>query len=151
MPNNQWIQKLGNGLVDSFHYIALFGIGATIVWSGAHDYLEMMRSGHATLEDILLLFIYLELGAMIGTYFRTHRLPVQFLIYIAITALSRHLVIDVQMVTDLFHLYLLIGISIAIVILSAAIWLLSYTAKHYGCLDDNSDNTPPPSKAINAE
>jgi phosphate starvation-inducible membrane PsiE len=28
---------------------------------------------------------------MVGTYFKTHRLPVQFLIYIAITALSRHL------------------------------------------------------------
>jgi len=141
MYNNSSIQKIGNGLVESFHYIALFGIGATIVWSALHDYMDMMRSGHATLEDILLLFIYLELGAMIGTYFRTHRLPVQFLIYIAITALSRHLVIDVQKVTDTFHLYLLIGITVAIVILSASIWLLSYTAKHYGCPDDTAKPT----------
>jgi len=110
------------------------------VWSAVHDYLDMMRSGHATLEDILLLFIYLELGAMIGTYFKTHRLPVQFLIYIAITALSRHLVIDVQKVTDSFHLYLLIGITVAIVILSISIWLLSYTAKHFGCPDDTFTN-----------
>ena len=35
---------------------------------------------------------------MIGIYFKTHRLPVQFLIFIAITALSRHLVVDVQAV-----------------------------------------------------
>ncbi|MEQ1531568.1 MAG: phosphate-starvation-inducible PsiE family protein [Methylococcales bacterium] len=139
MYKNISIQKLGNSLVESFHTIALFGIGATVVWSAVHDYLDMMRSGHATLEDILLLFIYLELGAMIGTYFRTHRLPVQFLIYIAITALSRHLVIDVQKVTDTFHLYLLIGITVAIVILSTSIWLLSYTAKHYGCPDDTTD------------
>jgi len=27
------MQKLGDGLVDLFHYLALFGIGATIVWS----------------------------------------------------------------------------------------------------------------------
>lgn len=141
MVNHASIQKLGNGLVESFHTIALFGIGATIVWSALHDYMDMMRSGHATLEDILLLFIYLELGAMIGTYFRTHRLPVQFLIYIAITALSRHLVIDVQKVTDTFHLYLLIGITVAIVILSASIWLLSYTTKHYGCPDDAAKPT----------
>lgn len=77
-----------------FHYLALFVIGGTVVWSAAHEYLQMMDKGYAALKDILLLFIYLELGAMIGIYFKTHRLPVQFLIFIAITALSRHLVID---------------------------------------------------------
>lgn len=132
-----WIHKVGDVLVDAFHYLALFGIGATVVWSAVHDYIVMMHKGHATLEDILLLFIYLELGAMIGTYFKTRRMPVQFLIYIAITALSRHLVIDVRKVADDFHLYLLIAITVAIVLLSVAILILSYTAKHYGCPEDN--------------
>ncbi|RIZ70859.1 MAG: phosphate starvation-inducible protein PhoH [Methylococcales bacterium] len=130
------IQKIGNKLIDGFHYLALFGIGSTIVWTAVHDYMAMMKSGHATLEDILLLFIYLELGAMVSTYFKTHRLPVQFVIYIAITALSRHLVIDVQKVADNFHLYLLMTITLAIAILSVSIWLLSYTAKSFGCPDD---------------
>lgn len=132
-----WIHKVGDMLVDGFHYLALFGIGATVVWSAVHDYIVMMHEGHATLEDILLLFIYLELGAMIGTYFKTRRMPVQFLIYIAITALSRHLVIDVRKVADDFHLYLLIAITVSIVLLSMAILILSYTAKHYGCPEDN--------------
>lgn len=127
------IETFGDNLVDLFHYLALFGIGATIVWSAVHDYLDMMRAGHATLEDILLLFIYLELGAMVGIYFKTRRLPVQFLIYIAITALSRHLVIDVQMVSDIFHLQLLLGITVAIALLSAAIFVLSYTEAKCGC------------------
>lgn len=130
------IRKIGDVLVDGFHYLALFGIGATIVWSAVYDYIEMMKSGHATLEDILLLFIYLELGAMVGTYFKTRRLPVQFLIYIAITALSRHLVIDVQKVSDNFHLYLLLSITVSIAILSGAVWLLSYTGKNFGCPED---------------
>ena len=131
------IHKIGDILVDSFHYLALFGIGATIVWSAIHDYMEMMKSGHASLEEILLLFIYLELGAMVGTYFKTRRLPVQFLTYIAITALSRHLVIDVQKVADNFHLYLLLSITVAIALLSVSILILSYTAKNYGCPKDN--------------
>ena len=134
--NALMIQKIGNKLIDGFHYLALFGIGSTIVWTAVHDYMAMMKSGHATLEDILLLFIYLELGAMVSTYFKTHRLPVQYVIYIAITALSRHLVIDVQKVADNFHLYLLITITLAIAILSLSIWLLSYTAKHLGCPND---------------
>jgi phosphate starvation-inducible membrane PsiE len=97
----------------------------------------MMDKGYAALKDILLLFIYLELGAMIGIYFKTHRLPVQFLIFIAITALSRHLVIDVQKVSDPFHLYLLLSISGAIVLLSGSLFILTYTAKKYGRPEDD--------------
>ncbi len=110
-------QKIGNILVDVFHFLALFVIGATVVWSAIYEYIHMMEKGYASLKDILLLFIYVELGAMIGIYFKTHRLPVQFLIFIAITALSRHLVIDVQKVSDQFHLYLLLSISAAIALL----------------------------------
>jgi len=131
------IQKVGDSLVDLFHYLALFGIGATIVRSAVHDYLQMMQAGHANLEEILLLFIYLELGAMVGIYFKTHRLPVQYLIYIAITALSRHLVIDVQKVSDSFHLYLLLSITGAIAILSLSIFILSYTSRKFGSPEDN--------------
>lgn len=130
-------QKFGNVLVDVFHFLALFVIGATVVWSAIYEYLHIMDKGYASLKDILLLFIYLELGAMIGIYFKTHRLPVQFLIFIAITALSRHLVIDVQKVSDSFHLYLLLSISGAILILSGALFLLTYTAREYGRPEDD--------------
>ena len=131
------IQKMGDGLVDLFHYLALFVIGATIVWSGIYEYLHIMEQGHAKLKDILLLFIYLELGAMVGIYFKTHRLPVQFLIYIAITALSRHLVIDVQKVSEPFHLYLLLSITASITVLSLAILVLTYTVRKYGRPEDD--------------
>ena len=131
------LQNVGNTMVDVFHYLALFVIGGTVVWSAAYEYLHMMDKGYAGLKDILLLFIYLELGAMIGIYFKTHRLPVQFLIFIAITALSRHLVIDVQKVSDPFHLYLLLSISGAIVLLSGALFVLTFTAKKYGRPEDD--------------
>jgi len=55
--------------VDVFHYWVLFVIGATVVWSAIYEYLHMMDKGYAELKDILLLFIYLELGAIIGVYF----------------------------------------------------------------------------------
>ena len=137
--SKEQIQKIGDVLVDSFHYLALFIIGATIVWSGVHEYLYIMQKGHAELKDILLLFIYLELGAMVGIYFKTHRLPVQFLIYIAITALSRHLVIDVQKVSETFHLYLLLSITLAIVVLSLAILVLTYSDRRFGRPEDDVD------------
>lgn len=132
------IQQVGDTMVDLFHYVALFVIGATIVWSAVAEYLHIMAGGRAELKDILLLFIYLELGAMVGIYFKTHRLPVQFLIFIAITALSRHLVIDVQKVSDTFHLYLLLAITASIAILALASLVLSYTARKYGSPEDEA-------------
>ena len=90
------LDRLGNALVSSFQVVALFVIGATIVWSATHDYLKMIEAGRAGLDDILLLFIYLELGTIVGIYFKTDRLPVLFLLYVAITALTRFLAIDIK-------------------------------------------------------
>ncbi len=92
----QFSDSAGNLLVDLFHYVALFAIGGSIVWSAAVAFIEMSAKGHASIEDILLLFIYLELGAMVGIYFKTNHMPVRFLIYVAITALTRMLIGDIQ-------------------------------------------------------
>ncbi|HSD42869.1 MAG TPA: phosphate-starvation-inducible PsiE family protein [Burkholderiales bacterium] len=87
---------VGSVLVDAFHYLALFAIGGAIVWSAAFALSGMASKGHASIEDILLLFIYLELGAMVGIYFKTNHMPVRFLIYVSITALTRLLIGDIQ-------------------------------------------------------
>ncbi|OAI12655.1 phosphate-starvation-inducible E [Methylomonas lenta] len=91
-----WLDELGNLLIEAFHYFALFVIGASVVWSAVVAYAGMVTQGHATIGDILLLFIYLELGAMVGIYFKTNVMPVRCLIYVAITALARLVIADVQ-------------------------------------------------------
>ena len=116
---------IGLLLVDGFHYLALFAIGATIVWSAVAAFFDMATKGRADLADILLLFIYLELGAMVGIYFKTTRLPVRYLVYIAITALSRFLIelvfaehhtgIDVLIVAGA-----ILGLSFAVLVLRFA-------------------------------
>lgn len=83
---------MGILLVDGFHFLALFAIGATTVWSAVTAFIGMLGKGRAELSDILLLFIYLEIGAMVGIYFKTTKLPVRYLIYIAMTALGRVLI-----------------------------------------------------------
>ncbi|ASF44793.1 phosphate-starvation-inducible protein PsiE [Methylovulum psychrotolerans] len=90
------IDMVGNLLIEAFHYFALFVIGASVIWSAVAAYVGMVAQGHTTIDDILLLFIYLELGAMVGIYFQTNAMPVRCLIYIAITALSRLLIADIQ-------------------------------------------------------
>jgi phosphate starvation-inducible membrane PsiE len=89
------IDRLGGVLVDGFHYLALFAIGGAVVWSATYAFVGMASKGYASIDEILLLFIYLELGAMVGVYFKTNRMPVRFLIYVGITALTRLLVGDI--------------------------------------------------------
>jgi protein PsiE len=67
--------------------IALMTLVAT-----AMSVADIVRSARVTIADVLLLFIYLEICAMIFVEATTRRLPVNFIIYIAITALTRHLV-----------------------------------------------------------
>jgi phosphate starvation-inducible membrane PsiE len=100
----------GSLLVDAFHFLALFAIGGAIVWSAVYAFIGMAGKGHASIEDILLLFIYLELGAMVGIYFKTNHMPVRFLIYVAITALTRMLLAEAHHRPDLGILYIAGGI-----------------------------------------
>lgn len=129
------IERLGGFLVQGFHIFALFVIGGTVVWSAAHFYLvEIMQQGHAKLHDILLLFIYLEIGAMVGIYFRTRRLPVRFLIYVAITALTRILVIDSEQLAELRVL----TVTGAIVILALAALAIDFSAARFRPADQDA-------------
>ena len=91
------LDRFGNYAVESFHYVALFIIGCMVIWSAGHTIVDILTvKKFASIDDILLLFIYLELGAMVGIYFKTNHMPVRFLIYIAITALTRLLISDIQ-------------------------------------------------------
>ncbi|MDN5413676.1 MAG: hypothetical protein L0F84_03860, partial [Lactococcus raffinolactis] len=44
---------------------------AVTAWAAVMEFLGMLENGHIKIDDILLLFIYLELGAMVGIYFKT--------------------------------------------------------------------------------
>lgn len=123
-----WLGKLGDFAVEAFHILGLFVIGGTIVWTAVHTYLsDIMSKPYATLDDILLLFIYLELGAMVGIFFRTHRLPVIFLLFISMTALTRYLAIDLK---D-FDNMKIITIVAAILLLSLATLVLRFSEKRF--------------------
>ncbi|QEY64753.1 phosphate-starvation-inducible protein PsiE [Metapseudomonas lalkuanensis] len=122
-------ESLGNLLVESFHYLALFAIGGITAWAAVVAFLGMVDKGHATVDDILLLFIYLELGAMVGIYFKTNHMPVRFLIYVAITALTRLLISDVSHHhrPDLGAVF----VSGAILLLALAILVVRYASSRF--------------------
>ena len=130
-------EELGDAMVEVFHIFALFAIGLTIIWSAVAEYVTIIQAGHPSLKDILLLFIYLELLAMVGIYFRTKKLPVVFLIYVALTALTRVLTVDVKTM-DFKHLLALSG---AILILAIAAMVLSLGKPKWLRKDYTEENT----------
>jgi phosphate starvation-inducible membrane PsiE len=123
--------------VEAFHYLGLFAIGGATVWAAAIAFLGMINKGHASIEDLLLLFIYLEIGAMVGIYFKTNRMPVRFLIYVAITAITRHLIgyVNTHPKPEL-DILLMTG---ATLVLAAAVLVLRYASFNF---PSNSGSAP---------
>ena len=130
-------EQLGDRMVDFFHLVGLFVIGASIVWASWAEVILIVKHGGPSIKDILLLFIYLELGAMVGIYFKTKRLPVRYLIYIAVTALTRILAIDAKQMEDR-HMLVVTG---SILMLCLSVLVLRFSSARYGNGDqqDGSD------------
>jgi len=129
------LDQLGNVCVGIFHRIALFGIGAATVWAAGWTFLELFQKHHASIQDLLLLFIYLEIGAMVGIYFKTNHMPVRFLLYIAITALTRHMVDIMSHVPININEMLAVGATTLAI--AVAIFIIRYTSTKFS---SNSQN-----------
>lgn len=129
--------SLGNLGVEMFHYVALFGIGAITVFAGITTFIDMLHQEKISVDDILLLFIYLELLAMSGIYFRTNHMPLRFLLYIGVTALIRLLISDVShhKSPDEGILYLTGGV----VLLSVSILVVRFASARFPSVKEKTD------------
>lgn len=130
--------SLGNLAVEAFHYLALFGIGAITAYAAIMTFIDMLQKGGISVDDILLLFIYLELGAMVGIYFKTNHMPIRFLLYVAITALTRLLIGDVSHhnAPDLGIIYLCGGI----LLLAFSILVVRFASSRYPSVKEKSES-----------
>lgn len=125
------VDPIGGLLSDSFHFLGLFAIGGATVWAAVHAFMNMIGKGHASVEDLLLLFIYLEIGSMVGVYFKTNSMPLRFVVYVAITALTRHLIGVVNTHDHKPDLAVLI-LAAGILLLALAVLIIRYASFKYG-------------------
>ncbi|MGD8526253.1 MAG: phosphate-starvation-inducible PsiE family protein [Thioalkalispiraceae bacterium] len=106
-----WVQDIG---------LLVIAI-ATVIAMGI-EILSMVESRHVRLADLLLLFIYLEVLAMVAMYLDSGKLPVRMPLYIAIVALARYLILDMKDM-DTWHM---LGIAGAALMIAIAILVLRY-------------------------
>lgn len=120
---------VGRLFTESFHLLGLFAIGGATVWAAGAAFMSMLEKGSPSIEDLLLLFIYLEIGSMVGIYFRTNHMPVRFLLYVGITALTRHMIGYVQEKSGAdVGVLILAG---ATLILALAVLVIRFTSNRY--------------------
>jgi protein PsiE len=82
----------------------------------------MLTARAVSLADLLLLFLYLEILAMVGLYYQSGKLPVRFPIYIAIVALARYMVLDMKNMDE----WRLLGVAAGILLLALAVLAIRY-------------------------
>jgi len=102
--------------------IGLFIIALSTVIAISFEVVEMFNAMKVTLADLLLLFIYLEVLAMVGIYLKTGKLPVRVPLYIAIVAIARYMILDMKNLDTLRVL----GLSGAVLILAISILTIRY-------------------------
>jgi protein PsiE len=132
---NALMDKFGNSMVALFHRIALFGIGAATIWAAGVTFVSIFMQSHASIGDLLLLFIYLEIGAMVGIYFETNHMPVRFLLYIAITALTRHMV-DIMSHSPI-NINEMIAVAVSTLLISLSVLIVRYTSARFASKTDD--------------
>jgi protein PsiE len=109
--------KFGISLVEA---VGLIVIAIATVVAGYQEVMLMVNNAKVTLADLLLMFIYLEVLAMVGLFYSSGSLPVQVPIFIAIVAMARFLILD----TKELHEWKVLAISGSICLLAVAALLV---------------------------
>lgn len=115
-------ELLGRKALRLIEYGGLFIITVATLVAGSQEVYRMILDAKVTLADLLLLFLYLEVIAMVAVYLESGKLPVRMPLYIAIVALARYLALDIK---DL-ETWNIIAVAAAIAILAGAVLMIRY-------------------------
>ncbi len=119
---NRIFSHLALNALGMFEAIGLVVITLATLVAGSIEVMTMVGAGTVTLADLLMLFLYLEILAMVGVYFQSGQLPVRFPIYIAIVALARYLVLDMKSL----DVWRMLGVTASILLLTFAVLVIRY-------------------------
>ncbi len=117
-PKNQFVIKL-------LRWLESIGLSiitiATMIAIGSEAWI-MLSERRVDLHNILSIFIYLEILTMVGLYSQSGKLPVRYPIYIAMVAIARYMITQVENP----HTEILIWLALAILILALAVLAIRY-------------------------
>jgi protein PsiE len=98
------------GIINLERLLLLFIVAGT-VWAAGIDIIGWFDSqDKMALSDLFLLFIYAEILGMVGAFYRDNRIPVTLPLIIAITALTRMIVLTTKGSDPIYIVYESLGI-----------------------------------------
>ncbi len=96
--------------------IAIFTIAAM-----GQEISTLISNRRVELQDLLLMFIYAEVLGMLAAFYSSHRIPITIPLFIAMTALSRLIILQGKDGNPAILLYE----SGAIIMIAGACWIIS--------------------------
>ncbi len=106
------------GLVEKIFLIiiAVFTVAAM-----GQEIFSLISNRRVELQDLLLMFIYAEVLGMLAAFYASHRIPITIPLFIAMTALSRLIILQGKDGNPAILLYE----SGAIIMIAGACWIIS--------------------------
>ena len=92
----QILKDITKNSLDVVQDIGLIFVAIATVIAFGVEVMTMVEHRTVTLADLLLLFIYLEVLAMVAIYLKSGKLPIRIPLYIAIVALARYMILDMK-------------------------------------------------------
>ena len=125
--------KIGE-LINFAEKLLLASIAILAIVATGQEVMTIIANRNVDLADLLLLFIYTEVLGMIGIFFISKRIPITLPIFIAITAITRLIILqgkDMDMISLVYE-------ASAILILALAVLAVRYRPKnHYSYQTDD--------------
>ena len=122
MPGMNSINNIGHKALVAIQDLGLLIIAVATVIAIGFEINTMVEARAVTLADLLLMFIYLEVLAMVAIYLDSGQLPVRIPLYIAIIALARYLILDMKNIDT----WRMLGIAGAALLIAIAILVIRF-------------------------
>jgi protein PsiE len=108
--------------LDMVEWAGLLVISIATVVAIGQEIWQMLLARQVLLQDILLLFIFLEILTMVGLYFKSGKLPLRYPIYIAMVAIARYIIIGMKQLDG----WTILAFAAAILVLALAVVAIRY-------------------------
>ena len=87
-------QLSGSQIIKAIEKCLLALIAVLTLVAVAQELMTVFQKGKVELADLLLLFIYTEVLGMIGIFYLSNRIPITLPLFIAMTAISRLIILQ---------------------------------------------------------
>ena len=134
ITNNQSVKKFNLKLLVFVEHVFLLVIAIATVYAMVTEVLLMATVEKATLADLLLLFIYLEILAMVGQYYSLGKLSVRFPLYIAMVAMARYIIMDIKAMEN----WRILAVSASILLITLAVFMVRFGHARYPYPSDDA-------------